>query len=44
MALCYSEGHGVKKNPAEAARWFQRLAQQDGPEAWYWLGDCYFGG
>ena len=34
----------MKKNTAEAARWFQKLAQQDAPEAQYELGDCYYFG
>ena len=33
MALTYSQGYGVEKNAAEAARWLQRLAQQNSPEA-----------
>ena len=40
----YSEGTGVPKNHAEAAKWYQRAAKQGYAKAQYNLGNMYFNG
>lgn len=41
LGLLHAHGYGVPKNPAEAAKWFQKAAEQDVPEAQFDLGHLY---
>jgi len=43
LGLCYDEGRGVTKDPAEAVIWFQRAAEQGHVDAQYALG-CHYNG
>src|SRR5207244_2171857 len=41
LARCYAEGLGVKKNKAQALRWYARAVGHGHPEALVYLGLCY---
>jgi S1-C subfamily serine protease len=42
--VAYYEGHGVKKNFAEAVKRFRRVAEGNVPQAQYLLAMCYYNG
>lgn len=44
LGLLYLDGHGVPQNPAEAANWFRRAAEQDYTQAQHNLGAMYGSG
>jgi tetratricopeptide (TPR) repeat protein len=44
LGLCYADGYGVKKDDAEAVKWFRRAAEQGFAMAQYGLGLCYYNG
>src|SRR5579864_882074 len=41
LGILYSEGRGVPKNDAEAARWFRKAAEQGHAHACFNLGRAY---
>ena len=41
LALAYKDGHGVKENYAEAAKWFRKAAEQGHADAQFNLGLLY---
>ena len=41
---CYDWGRGVARDAGEAARWYQKAAEQGNAEAQLTLGDMYSGG
>lgn len=41
---CYENGKGVKKDHAEAAKWFRKAAEQGHPQAQFELGSLYENG
>ena len=44
LGICYYDGKGVAKNPAEAVKWFRKAAEQGDARAQVQLGVCYEGG
>ena len=44
LGVCYQAGEGVKKDLAEAAKWFRRAAEQGDAKAQLNLGACYLTG
>ena len=41
LAECYEDGNGVPRNPSEAAKWYQKLADEGDAEAQYRLAVSY---
>lgn len=41
LAQMYNCGSGVSKNPQEAKKLFEKIAEHDNPEALMWLGSMY---
>ena len=41
LALAYKDGHGVKENYAEAAKWFRKASEQGHADAQFQLGLLY---
>ncbi len=44
LGNCYYYGDGVKKDYAEAVKWYRKAADQGDADAQYNLGDCYCSG
>lgn len=41
VGLCYYDGRGVEKNPAEAMKWFSKASEKNEPWSQYRIGLCY---
>ncbi|MDD5434959.1 MAG: tetratricopeptide repeat protein [Nitrospira sp.] len=41
LGVCYGNGYGVEKNPAEAVKWWLKSADQGNAKAQFSLGYCY---
>ena len=44
LGLCYNKGQGVKKDYAEAVKWYRKSADQGNAAAQCNLGRCYYAG